>query len=560
MVKKIIFIVIIALGIFLRLYHAAQLPAGLFLDEINMATDVKVLSQEGKDQYGRTWPFMFEDVTDFKLPGYLYLSVPMFKIFGNQLISIRAVSLITSILSIFLLGYLARLLFKKRPLIMWFSMIVLAISPIAIHFARIGYETTLATCFLIVYLIALIQMIRGVHEKWWFIIGALAIFICNWTYPAPRFIIPVFTLLLVLFGVVFRMEGVKIKQLVKTCIGFIGITILTFVPSLLFPSLDKRPLSYLQQDTKGSGWVVVIGKGSSIISSLLRNWNLEFLFDKGDFFAYRHGTKENGVFLQIFLVPFIVSIFAIIKNVSNKQFSLIFLLLFAFVAGFPSALTSGVPYGTRIIPLLIPITIFIAYGIDVIVAYVKNRNNIIKSGIYIVFFVILFYQIAIFAHIYFVHFANTSLPEFPKAPVAMAQYMKEIIEQHPNKQVYYLSDRSCRAWVNEGLHLWYFADLPNQKMIDWNNKFRDVRYKTQDGPFNAYDIAGIPPRAKVGNIILFPGPNLGADDVPDNSIFVRCGYTLENIDQSKEKILKKFYMYEDDKRELMYVVSEKIKK
>lgn len=557
--KKIVFTLIIAIGILLRVYHATQLPAGFFLDEINMAVDVKALAEDGKDQYGREWPFTFEDATDFKLPGYIYLSVPMFKIFGAQLITIRAVSIITSIMSIFLLGFLTKALFKNRPMIAWYAMVILAISPLAVHFARIGYETTLATCFLILYLIALVKMIREEHENRWFALGTLAIFICNWTYPGTRFIIPVFTFLLLLLGLVFRMDGIKIKQLAKTCGAFLLINVLTFIPSFLFPSLDKRPLSYLQQDTEGKGLTTIIGKGSSIISSLLRNWNLEFMFDKGDLFAYRHGTKENGVYLQLFLIPYIIGIFVLIKEAGKKHFPLVFLLLLAFVSGFPSALTSGVPYATRIIPLLIPITLFIAVGMDEIVLYLKKRDYFIKKSIYLAFFVVLFYQIGLFSHVYFVHFVNSSLPEFPQAPIAMAQYVKQVTQKQPNKLIYYLSDRSCRMWTNEGLHLWYFADLPNQKMIEWNNNFRSIRYLTPGGPFNAYDKMGVP-RFQVDNIIIYPGPSVGADDVPDNSLFVRCGYTLENINQTKEKILKQFYMYEDEKREMMYVVSEKIKK
>src|SRR5579872_1073535 len=141
MVKKIIFILLIAIGIFFRVYAIEQIPGGLFGDEVSLAVNTKTIAQSGTDEYGNRFPFGFESFSDYKMPGYIYASVIPFDLFGPRILSIRFIAVVSSILSIFLIGVLAKLLFPNKKHIAPFAMIALALSPYAIHFGRIAYET-----------------------------------------------------------------------------------------------------------------------------------------------------------------------------------------------------------------------------------------------------------------------------------------------------------------------------------------------------------------------------------------------------------------------------------
>src|ERR1035437_7646297 len=136
MFKKIILIALICMGIFLRVYQFSSLPNGLFMDEVNMAVVTKTLVENGTDQYGNRFPFTFEDVTDFKLPVYVYLSAIMYKIFGPHVFTIRLVALLASLATIFSLGYLTKLLFEKKKFLPLLTMSVISISPFAIQIGR----------------------------------------------------------------------------------------------------------------------------------------------------------------------------------------------------------------------------------------------------------------------------------------------------------------------------------------------------------------------------------------------------------------------------------------
>jgi len=104
-------------------------------------------------------------------------------------------------------------------------------------------------------------------------------------------------------------------------------------------------------------------------------------------------------------------------------------------------------------------------------------------------------------------------------------------------------------------HLWYFADLPNKEMIKWDNVFREMRYKQQSSPFDAYDSV-MQPRFRAANIIL----NAEEDEIshaPGGSIIIRCGYHLPNIEPVREKIIHVYYMYQTEKQDPFYVMTRK---
>lgn len=558
MVKKILFFVIIFISIVLRVYQISEIPAGLFIDEVNMAVDAKSLIENGTDQYGRSFPFAFEDASDHKLPVYIYLTALSYLIFGPETISIRFPSLIASIGSIFAIFYLAKLLFKDRKYLPYFATMIMGLSPFAIHFGRIGYETMVATFFLIIFLIAFLNSLYNNHRKSMMILAIISILICNWTYPGARFIIPVFVFCIFIIGIFIHFQHLKRKDIVYICGIFLLACIGTFIPSFLNPLLDKRPLNYLTQDLPQSLSLQqkIVTKLMSIFSSYFRIWNLEFLFDKGDLFAYRHGSKEAGIFLQIFSIPYIVGLFIFIKSLTAKNFSVIFLVLFTIIAGLPSSLTSGTPYATRFLPMIIPLTLIIALGMDQIFIFLKTKHFLVRVSIYSLFIVTLLYQIASFSHIYFIHFKTTSLPEYPKAPVSLGKFLNERIKANPNQTIYFLNEKSCRLWSNDALHLWYFADLPSKKMIVWNNLYRKERLAHTDfSPFDAYDQIIIP-KYSMGNIHLYSG-YIPLNQTPPNSIFVRCGVTLENINEKQEKILKIIYLYEEKMVDPFYIVSQK---
>lgn len=552
--KKIFFIILIVLGIFLRFYQINEIPYGLFMDEATIAVDSKSIAENGFDEYGRKFPLAFEALSDFRPPGYVYLTSLAYKVLGPTTLTIRIISILSSILGIILLGYFTKILFPRKELLPLISMAVLAISPFHIHFSRIGYETMLATTLMLVYFISLVHLLKRTNPVW-IIIGILSAGLSLWTYPGAKFIVPIVTLSIFVLGLFNLTFEYKRRNMIIFPLVFLITCVIAYIPALLNPIFDKRPISYLKEGTDGTLFGVITKKPFLMLNSWLYMFDFQFLFKKGDLFAFRHGTKEQGLFLSIFAIPFVLGLISAIRRYSNKSFSIPFLIILTLVIGFPSALTSGTPYGTRILPILIPFSIFVALGIEILLQKTEKIKPFIKYPVYLIVVATIFFQIALFYHIYFVHFKKTSLPEFPKASRDMGIFIKDFRMKNKQTSIYFMTERSCRQWAHDDLHFWYFADLDNNEMTKWNNMFREERYK-KGSPFDNYDSVTIPSYT-FDNIYLYPGYK-AAEQSPKGSLIVRCGLHLNDIDKSKEEILKVFYMYQEEMRDPYYVVTKKL--
>ena len=555
MAKKILFVLIIAVGIFLRLYQINSLPAGFFIDEVAMAVDAKTLVEQGTDQYGRSYPFAFEDLTDYKLPGYVYAAAVGYGLFGNELASIRLPAITASIASIFLLWYLTRTLFPSKREAPYYAAAALALCYYHIQFGRIAYETMLANAFLIVYLTALVRTIRDRYSNLWFVIGGISLIVCMWTYPAVRFIIPVFTLVLVATSFMLKPNGIKKRNLLASGGFFLTLSALTFIPSFLNRNLDKRPMSYILIDSQGTWYEILVDKTFRTISAWFRMFNFDYLFSLGDTFAFRHGTRETGLYPPVFAIPFIFGIWYYVRLFSKKSFPFLFLGLLIVVIGIPSALTSDTPYGPRLLSITIPFSILIALGAEQIVASLQKKKPFIRKAVYAIFFLVLIYQVGYFAHVYFVHYKVRSLPEFPKATTTLGRVIAEERAENPETTIYFLNGKSCRQWSHDDLHAWYFGNLPNKEMVRWNNLFREVRYEAEGSPFDAYDNSE-QPRFMFRNFIM----NASDEEIRSarkGSLIIRCGIKLEHVQNTDEKIEQILYMYEQTQQDPYYVVSRK---
>lgn len=554
MVKKIVLIFLICIGIFLRLYLVTSLPAGLFMDEVSIAVNAKTIAQSGTDEYGRHLPFGFESVSDYKMPGYIYATAGWFKLLGPQLITVRITALLSGIITIGLIGYLLMLLFPEKKDIGLVGAAVTALCLYEIHFSRIAYESMFATMSMLIYFISFFKLLTHPKKYWWYGIGAFFFILSCWTYPAPKFIMPLLTAGLLGTFLLITPEKHTKKQVIVLSLFFLGIAFIAYIPSLLHPIFDKRPISYITEGTDGSLVQILMKKGPSILSSWLRIFNFEFLFDKGDTFAYRHGTKETGIFMNIFLLPFLIGILLFLKEFRFRKVSFVFLALLTLLAGLPSALTSETPYGPRLVPMMIPLITFVSLGVVTLLDFLMRQNRWLRNVVIPFCFLILGFQTLLFSHIYFVHFKTTSLPEFPKAETELGQFIKAEHNTHPQTKIYVFNDKSCHLWGHDDLYLWYFADLPNSNMIPWNTTFRSLRY-AYGSPFDAYDNVVIP-RLSFDNLIFYSGYE-EMEKAPAGSLLVRCGFFAPTINQKTEKLVRIFYMYEDEQREPYYVVTKR---
>ena len=547
MAKKVLILILLFIGIIFRVYKVDSIPPGFFADEIALAINAKTIAEDGVDEFGNRFPFGFESFSDYKLPGYIYLTALIYKFLGSSILTIRLIALFSSILSIPLIGYLAYLLFPKKRYFPYITMAILAISPYHIHFGRIAYETMLATTFFLLFLISFVHVIKKNKRRLWLFLGTIFLFLSSWTYHAPKFIIPVFLFLLFFWGAIVKSFKINRKNTIRASLFFLLVTFVSYIPFIINPEIDKRPFGYLSTFRKSDLL--------TIASSWFRIWDFEFLFLKGDPFGFRHSNQETGLFLGVMIFPLMAGIGYFLKKLDLKNFSHVFIILLLITAGLPSSLTHFAPYGPRLLPMIIPITILLALGTERLIVLIVRQKDRVRYLFSFLFLVVLFYQIGYYAHIYFVHFPKKSLSEFPSASIEVVKFIKEEYNENSQKVIYFLNGKNCLAWGHDELKLWYFVDLENREMIKWNNLYREIRYNT-DSPFFSFSLDR--PRFVYKNNLILNASHSEMSQASSSSLLVRCGIHGPDINKDSEKIVKRFYMYPREKRDIIYVVSEKL--
>ena len=141
--KYILLTIIILLGLTLRLYHLDTRPVGFTWDEAALGYNAYSLLKTGKDEYGKILPVVFKSFGDYKPGLYIYLTVPMVKIFGLNEFSTRLPSAILGTLLIVVIYLLVCKLFVTCHLSLVTSL-MLAINPWSIHFSRGAWEANVA--------------------------------------------------------------------------------------------------------------------------------------------------------------------------------------------------------------------------------------------------------------------------------------------------------------------------------------------------------------------------------------------------------------------------------
>ena len=110
----IIYLVILIIGLFLRLYRLSDAPSRPTIDEMSIGYNAYSLLQSGKDEWGVKWPLIFRAFGDYKLPLYIYGTIPFVWLFHLNLISIRLLSVVAGGVIIVAVGLLAQQLLKNK--------------------------------------------------------------------------------------------------------------------------------------------------------------------------------------------------------------------------------------------------------------------------------------------------------------------------------------------------------------------------------------------------------------------------------------------------------------
>lgn len=370
-----IFITALILGIIVRFYKLGEAPAGLYIDEAGQGYNAYSILKTGKDEFGKSFPFVFRSFIDFKTPVYIYLIVPLIPIFELTSFTVRLPSFIFSILTFPILFLLLR---KISPLkiatsLSLLSVFLLAISPWHVVFSRTNFECNVALFF---FLSGVYFFYKGLERPLWLLLSAVMFAIAIPSYHTQRLVTPMM-LLILLFrykGKLFVEKSRRLTIMAMVIIALISLPTVSvmFTPGFLARASGLNIFSHSRQMPAGfiesydgplelivnGSWFLSTWEFASLYFSYFSPRNMFVLGDSGA----RDSYPELGTFF-IWQFPFyIYGLFILFKrkNLRELRFFTIALLL---ISPIPGALTRD-PYSTiRSLPLVIPQLIIISLGI-----------------------------------------------------------------------------------------------------------------------------------------------------------------------------------------------------
>src|SRR3989338_7592183 len=410
--NKAIFLAIVIISAFLRVFMLSSIPNGFFSDEASSGYDAYSILLTGNDRHWNFMPLLFRSFDDYVPPLFNYSLVPFIFLLGLSEISVRIAAAFFGVLTVIFTYLLTKRIFDERAAL--FASLFLAISPWHIQFSRYGGPAITLHLF---FTAGLYFLYRGLSEKRYIPLGAVLFGLCLYTYAIAKLFVPLF---LIGFFLIYRRKILKKKKEF-----FIGLILLAVISApiaylSLFGEGQKRfnEISIFSEYEKSMNEPLTIKEAISYVKSFFNNYfkyfSVGYLFVEGDN-EKRHSINGVGQLYWFELPLLLVGLFLFLKKrISVHKLLLWWLLIYPLAA----SLTTGGIHAIRSINALPLFQIISAYSISSLLDSLKLK----KSPFIIIIFLILIsllavYNVGSYVYGYFI--------EYPKYSAESFQYGKK---------------------------------------------------------------------------------------------------------------------------------------
>lgn len=421
----IILAVIVCVASFLRLYKLGDIPSGLYQDETAIGYNAYSLLETGNDEYARFMPLYFQSFGDWKLPVYIYASVPSIALFGLTPFAVRLPSALFGILTVPALFFLVREIWGAKDrtygtnetnMLALTAAGMLAINPWHLHYSRATFEVSICLFLFTAGAYLILSWFRNKNAGS-FLVGTLLFIVSMYGYNLTRLLSPLLFMLCIWWGM---REGMPQRK--KGLMGYIlpmrriGLiehmrselhveVVLTALVSII--ALTPMAVSILGSGGASSASGTLIWSSAAVQAPLLefrsyllllpvvinklffnsfvlmfwqyfRNiisyFSVDFFFIHGS----THGNHGIGLMGQFYQVEFVLILVGIVASFIVKMPMRVFLAVWAVLTILVASLTRETPHATRSFFLLVPLTIYSAVGMVTIGAWsykhYQNKN------------------------------------------------------------------------------------------------------------------------------------------------------------------------------------------
>lgn len=529
---KYIFVIILALTIlggFLRFYGIAKNPVSLSIDEVAFGYNAYSILRTGRDEYGKFLPLTFKSTGDYKNPVPIYLMVPSIALFGLNEFSIRVPTAVIATLSIpiFFLFFME---ITASLAISFIATLLLTISPWHIYFSRYVSDHLVAAFLVVLGTICFLRIFKS--GRWFWSIGSAVFFVLSmYTYYAERLFIPLIILLLL------TLKRIELKTRFKQLSLFAlvcGVIVMPLIFSTFFgPDRARAQMTWVGNDVEFIRKVAVKPLENVPLLSSEKLLLFQFAvrkylnyFDPGFLFytglkMTKEGSYGVGV-LYLFEIPWLILgiITLIKKRVINKSL----IIGWIWVGLIPAALTNNEQHPGRtffILPMLLLIS---ATGAIEFFRLIKTHfNHKLRNIIYLLFLVIIVWNLGQALLIYAVHFPHQRGEDFMEGTKETVEYA--LVNKNQYKEIVFDPYR--------GIEAPYIVSIPHMYILFYS-KYDPATYQQENK---------IRPNGSFGfDKFTIRRIDWRVDRNKENTLFIGSPWSLPLEDIKKEDLLKKVYL------------------
>ncbi len=474
--NKLLFISIIGLALYLRLFQFGSNPPSLYWEEVALGYDAYSLLKTGADHHGNVLPIIaLESFGDWKPALYAYLIIPFITLFDLSAVAVRLPSLLAGVSILFAIYLLAKELGQK-PLI---AMSIAAVAPWAIHFSRAGWESHVSAALILWGLYCGIRCV-GKNIRLRRAMACIILLAASlYTYHAARITTPLLGISLLvytLFKVHNNKGGIKAFLQVNK---FKLLALTTVLFALLVPflqNLDSPALLQRGKETSIFTDIAVIEESNrlrensnySLVSRILyhryvlfgkeiaRNYashiNLDFLFISGDS-QPRHSSQFFG---HLYHIEFLFLIFGVVSWYRKRSPEILLVALWLLLSIIPGSITHASPHALRMLAGFPVFALLIASGIEYLYEqykeWLKASYKILLPAFLLIVVGLYSVELAAFwrhyTKIYPVEYAS----EWQYGYAEMIKSLEESMGENPDLPVYV-----SREMGRPAMYYWFFT-------------------------------------------------------------------------------------------------------
>ena len=401
--RRTLFWLILAIGIFARVFRFGLVPGGINQDEAFAGYEAWALLNYGIDSAGYHNPVYLVTWGSGMNALETYLMMPFIALFGLKAWVIRLPQLIVSCVSLWVMYLLVRRTVNERAGLT--AMFMLAICPWHIIMSRWGLESNLAPGLL---LFGLYFFVRALDTPRYMLLSALMYGLSLYTYATIWVYVPVILLVQLIYCMALKklrfdkwllLSGVLLAALAVPLLLFLAVnygyideirTPLFSIPRLFYMRASEISLDGKREKLKLL-WKIFIKQNDGQIWNSPSRFGLFYYISMpfallGIFFCIRQivkRTKQHEVYPPQFGTDTDVQL---VSRAKQHEFCPEALLLVQFFVCLPQCVLVSANV-TRINMLFIPLVVFIALGVYFLSTVTHRRVLIWIAAVYAALFV-----------------------------------------------------------------------------------------------------------------------------------------------------------------------------